>query len=51
MAKLAKLAKLKYLHLVGNPIEAQDRNDYRRKVIRAVPQITQLDNFPLSDVP
>ncbi|KAH7702372.1 leucine Rich Repeat family protein [Aphelenchoides avenae] len=32
---LAKLTKLRTVWLEGNPVETQDRNDYRRKVIQA----------------
>ncbi|KAH7717389.1 leucine Rich Repeat family protein [Aphelenchoides avenae] len=44
--KLAKLAMLGTVYLRGNPIEAQDRDDYRRKVVLALPQVTEVDDAP-----
>ncbi|KAH7696310.1 leucine Rich Repeat family protein, partial [Aphelenchoides avenae] len=39
--KLAKLAKLKTVYLEGNPIQTQDRNNYRRKLILTLHQVAQ----------
>ncbi|KAH7717671.1 leucine Rich Repeat family protein [Aphelenchoides avenae] len=44
--KLAKLAKLRTVVLSDNPIATQDHDDYRRKVIEALPQVTEVDNTP-----
>ncbi|KAH7708199.1 leucine Rich Repeat family protein [Aphelenchoides avenae] len=41
--KLAELEKLETVYLDGNPIQTQDRDSYRRKVVQALPQVTQVD--------
>lgn len=46
MDKLVKLAKLRSVHLEGNPIQTQDRENYRHKVIQALPQVTEVDDTP-----
>ncbi|KAH7715339.1 leucine Rich Repeat family protein [Aphelenchoides avenae] len=44
--KLDKLENLWTVHLEGNPIETQNRDDYRRKVAQALPRVTELDDTP-----
>lgn len=41
-----KLAKLEKVWLEGNPIETPDPDDYRRKVIQALQQVTDVDDIP-----
>jgi protein phosphatase 1 regulatory subunit 7 len=41
--KLSKLPSLDTVYLERNPIYDEDRNNYRRKVILALPQVTQID--------
>ena len=41
--KLAKLAGLRTVYLERNPIYLNDISNYRRKVIMALPQVTQVD--------
>ncbi|KAH7671594.1 leucine Rich Repeat family protein, partial [Aphelenchoides avenae] len=46
VGKLGKLANLENVHLKGNPIETQDVNNYRRKVIQALPKVARVDDIP-----
>ncbi|KAH7717570.1 leucine-rich protein [Aphelenchoides avenae] len=44
--KLARLVRLETVYLEGNPIQTQDRDNYRRKVVQALPQVTEVDARP-----
>lgn len=41
--ELKSIAALRTLYLEANPCEINDRVHYRRKVILALPQLTQID--------
>ncbi|KAH7704077.1 leucine Rich Repeat family protein [Aphelenchoides avenae] len=42
--KLAPLANLRSVYLESNPIQIRDRENYRHKVIQALPQVIQVDD-------
>jgi protein phosphatase 1 regulatory subunit 7 len=42
-AQLRHIHSLRTIYLEGNPCQASDTTGYRRKVILALPQLTQLD--------
>lgn len=41
--KLANLSSLSTIYLERNPIYNEDRNSYRRKVMLALSQVSQID--------
>ncbi len=47
--ELGKTTTLETIYLEGNPCQRNDQGGYRRKVILALPQVTQVDATCVSD--
>ena len=47
--ELGKMTTLETIYLEGNPCQRNDQGGYRRKVILALPQVTQVDATYVSD--